>query len=413
MLIEFRVKNFRSLRDEQVLSLLASNDKTLRDTHSHQTGIKAAPHVLHSAVIYGANASGKSNLLRALQYMRGVVLESAARQPNQLYNVQPFRLDSQTSQQASAFEVIFLHQGVRYQYGFSMNQQAILDEYLFVYKAFKPQLWFRRNQEQFEYGSSFKGNKKTWQTSTRPDNLFLSVAVQLNSDMLKPVFDWFAGDLHIFNEFSQLNPMFSWQELQNPEQAQRFCHFLQAADISLAGITVEKSKTGQMMQVVQINRATGQAQVELQETLQFSSKHKVGNQEANFEWTDESTGTRNLITLYGPIQYILQKGRVLVVDELDSSLHPHLVQELVRLFHDPQRNPHGAQLIFTTHDASLLDVVGLFRRDQIWFTEKQADQSSRLYSLWDQFSPRKNESLGRAYLQGRYGAVPILGDMGQ
>ena len=104
---------------------------------------------------------------------------------------------------------------------------------------------------------------------------------------------------------------------------------------------------------------------------------------------------------------------MLVVDELDSSLHPHLVQELVQLFHDPQHNPHGAQLIFTTHDTFLLDVAGLFRRDQIWFTEKQADQSSRLYSLWDQFSPRKNESLGRAYLQGRYGAVPILGDMGQ
>ena len=393
MLIEFRVKNFRSLRDEQVFSLLASNDKTLRDTHSHQTGIKAAPHLLHSAVIYGANASGKSNLLRAWQGMRDVVLQLTPRQPNEPYHdVQPFRLDSQTSQQASAFEVIFLHQGVRYQYGFSMNQQAILDEYLFVYKAFKPQLWFRRNQEQFEYGSSFKGNKKTWQTSTRPDNLFLSVAVQLNSDMLRPVFDWFAGDFHIFNELRPLNPMFSLQQLEQSEQAQRYCHFLQAADISLAGITVEKSKTGQMGIIF---------------------KHKAGNQEANFEWMDESTGTRNLIMLYGPIQDILQKGRVLVVDELDSSLHPHLVQELVRLFHDPQHNPHGAQLIFTTHDTSLLDVPGLFRRDQIWFTEKQADQSSRLYSLWDKFSPRKNESLGRAYLQGRYGAVPILSDMGQ
>ena len=145
MLIEFRVKNFRSLRDEQVLSLVASKDKTLQDTHTQATGISAAPAVLRSAVVYGANASGKSNLIKALQYMRGVVTESAtAMQPSQTFAVQQFRLDAVSVGQPSEFEVTFLNDGVRYQYGFAMTTQRIVSEHLLVYKSFKPQHWFTR-----------------------------------------------------------------------------------------------------------------------------------------------------------------------------------------------------------------------------------------------------------------------------
>ena len=139
MLVEFRTQNFRSLRDEQVLSLVASPDKSLLDTHALDTGLKAAPHVLKSAVVYGANASGKSNLIKALQYMRDVVLMSATLQPGQAFaRLQPFRLDAVSASQPTAFEVTFILDGVRYQYGFAMNAQRIVSEQLLVYKASKP-----------------------------------------------------------------------------------------------------------------------------------------------------------------------------------------------------------------------------------------------------------------------------------
>jgi hypothetical protein len=146
MLVEFRVENFRSLRDEQVLSLVASKDKTFEDTHTLGTGLKAAPSLVRSAAIYGANAGGKSNLIKALQYMRGVVMESATViQPGQTYAVQPFRLDAESASQPTEFEVTFILDGVRYQYGFAMTMQRIVSEHLLVYKAFKPQRWFDRH----------------------------------------------------------------------------------------------------------------------------------------------------------------------------------------------------------------------------------------------------------------------------
>ena len=170
MLVEFRVKNFRSLRDEQVLSLVASNDKTLIDSHALMTGLNAVPALLRSAVVYGANASGKSNLIKAMQFMRGVVTESATiMQPAQAFNVQPFRLSSESNHQPTEFEITFMLQGVRYQYGFSLTSHRILSEYLLVYKAFKPQRWFDRyvdtetGKDVYEFGTGLKGPKSVWE----------------------------------------------------------------------------------------------------------------------------------------------------------------------------------------------------------------------------------------------------------
>lgn len=392
MLIEFRIKNFRSLRDEQVLSLVASTDKTLLDTHALDSGLKAAPHLLKSAVVYGANASGKSNLIKALQYMRGVVLESAALPPGQTFDrLHPFKLDATSGGLPTEFEITFILAGVRYQYGFAMNAQRIVSEQLRVYKAFKPQRWLDRHfdaesgKDVYESCPSLKGAKNLWEGATRPNALFLSVAVQLNSDALRPVFDWFANKLVIFNEQSPLSPQFSVQMLKREEQRKAICEFLRAADISIADIEV----------------------VTKQAVDEVKFHHITEHGKAVFDLMDESSGTRNLLFLTGPILDILNKGQTLVVDELDTSLHTLLVQALVRLFHRPEINTGGAQLIFTTHDTSLLDAYGLFRRDQVWFVEKRPDQSSSLYPLLE-FSPRKNEALERGYLQGRYGALPLL-----
>lgn len=416
MLLEFRVTNFRSLRDEQVLSLVASKDKTLQDTNTLTTGIGAAPFLLRSAVIYGANAGGKSNLIKALQYMRGVVAESATViQPGQHFAVQPFRLDAESAGQPSEFEVTFLLDGVRYQYGFAMTAQRIVSEHLLVYKAFKPQRWFTRQfdastgKDVYDFGSGLKGSKSLWEGATRPNSLFLSMAVQLNSEALNPVFDWFVNKLVIFNEQAPLNPQISIQMLKQAEGRKDICNFLSAADISIADIDVETRKVPG--QAVHFDLVAGKTEVRTEEMEEHRLRfHHVTEQgRAVFDLPDESNGTRNLLFLAGPVLGILNKGLTLVIDELDTSLHTLLVRELVRLFHHPGINTGGAQLIFTTHDTSLLDAPDLLRRDQIWFVEKDRDQASTLVAL-SEFSPRKNEALERGYLMGRYGGVPFLNE---
>ncbi len=414
MLVEFRVENFRSLRDEQVLSLVASKDKTFEDTHTLETGLKAAPRLLRSAAIYGANASGKSNLIKALQYMRGVVMESATViQPGQTYAVQPFRLDAESADQPTEFEVTFILDGIRYQYGFAMTTQRIVSEHLLVYKAFKPQRWFDRHFDEstgkdvYDFGPGLKGPKNLWEGATRPNALFLSMAVQLNSEALRPVFGWFAGGLVILNEQAPLGPQVSIQMLKQAEGRKQICDFLSAADISIADIEVVTRKVPG--QAVHFDLAAGKTEVrsEEMEEHQLRFSHVTEQGRALFDLMDESNGTRNLLFLAGPVMDILRKGLTLVIDELDTSLHTLLVRELVRLFHCPDVNTGGAQLIFTTHDSSLLDAQNLFRRDQVWFVEKDRDQVSALVSL-SEFSPRKNEALERGYLMGRYGAVPFL-----
>ena len=414
MLVEFRIKNFRSLRDEQVLSLVASTDRTLRDTHTLPTGIKAAPALLRSAVLYGANASGKSTLIKALQFMRGVVVESATVvQPGHTFAVQPFRLDAESTAQPTEFEVTFLRNGVRYQYGFAMTAQRIVREHLLVYKAFKPQRWFERRfdtetgKDRYDFGPGLKGAKNLWEGATRSNALFLSMAVQLNSEALRPVFDWFLNQLVIFNEQARLNPQVSVQMLKQPEGRKAICNFLAAADISIADIDVVTRKVPG--QAVHFDLVAGKTEVrneELEEN-QLRFHHVTDQGRAVFELADESDGTRNLLFLAGPTLDILGRGLTLVIDELDTSLHTLLVRELVRLFHRPEVNTGGAQLLFTTHDTSLLDACGLFRRDQVWLVEKGHDQASTLISL-NEFSPRKNEALERGYLMGRYGGVPFL-----
>ncbi len=415
MLIEFRVKNFRSLRDEQTLSLVADKDKSLQESSTMPSGIKAAPTLLRSMAIFGPNAGGKSNLIKALQFMRAVVAESASvMQPGQAFHTQSFRFEATSVAQPTEFDVSFVLDGIRYQFGFALTAQRITREYLLVYKAFKPQLWFERyfdeesGKDLYDFGTGLKGPKSVWEGATRPNALFLSMAVQLNSEQLQPVFAWFVKQLAIFNEITPLGQHFSIEMLRKPEGKRAICDFLTSADISISDIEVVTRKVSG--QAVHFDMAAEKKEVrnEEQEVHELLFHHVTDHGEAVFSLGDESMGTRNLLFLTGPVLEILDKGMVLVVDELGSSLHPLLVRRLVELFQNSRFNKKGAQLIFTSHDTSLLD-PDLFRRDQIWFVEKDRDQASKLYPLSD-FSPRKNEALERGYLMGRYGALPFLGD---
>ena len=415
MLLEFRVKNFRSLRDEQVFSMVASKDKDQLQTHTSPTEVLAASRALNTAAIYGANASGKSNLVKAIQFMRGVVVESAAlTQPGQTYDgLHSFRLDDEVADTPTEFEVSFISEGVRYEYAFSMTRHQIVGEHLKVYKAFKPQLWFSRDYDDaershiYKFGPALKGDKKLWERSTRENALFLSMAAQLNSAMVKPVFDWFLKDLVIFNEWSAPILDYTVQRISDPKTKEHIVQFLKSADISVDDIEVEtKTVKGHNFQ---IDLATGLSEKRSQdiEQTKIFFKHRTRQGIVRFEIPEESHGTRVFFELAGPLLDILQNGKTVFFDEIERGLHPKLVEQIIALFHNPEVNLNGAQLIFTTHNTVLLDVYGLLRRDQIWFVEKDVEQATSIFPLTD-FSPRKGEAIGRGYLQGRFGGLPFF-----
>ena len=412
MLLEFRVQNFRSIRDEQVLTLVASRYKELADTNLMPTGLKGIDQAVRSVVVYGANASGKTTVLAALAYMSSMVAKSAGHPPGQPLDVLPFKLDPSSVEQPSQFEMTFVLKGVRYQYGFSLIKQRIIEEWLLVYRTAKPQQWFRRtfdvgaNADRYEFSSYLTGPRQLWQQATRPTTLFLSVAAQLNSAMLTVVYQWLSRIAS-----PQLNQT-TEQWFQREQGRQAIQHLLVSADTGIQSLEFIARKQRQQGIHIEFGeegpRVAGRDWQETEVLVPQFLHRTVSGTAANFELQEESQGTQRLYGLAGLLLNVLDSGEVLLADELDSSLHPHLVRQLIGLFHNPKTNPHGAQLVFSTHDTSLLDQT-LFRRDQIWFTEKGADQATRLYPLTS-FSPRKGEALERGYLAGRYGAVPFFGD---
>jgi AAA15 family ATPase/GTPase len=414
MLLEFRLANYRSFGEESTFSLVANSDQEHRETNVAETGLRALPRALRSSVVYGANASGKSNLLRAMQYMRRLVRGSFALQPTQKLNVQPFMLDATLKNEPTLFEVTVLLEGIRYQYGFKLTQERVVGEWLYVYQRAKAQRWLERStapetgKDTYEPTSFLTGQKSVWQDATRPNALFLSTAVQLNSEQLKPLYRWFGESLIVYLDGGHIPFDFTTEMVQSPEGEIAVRDMLGSADLAIASIGTERRKGSHGF--FHFDTATGKSSSSTEESefLIPTFEHRAGSTAAKFEYSDESQGTQKLFSLAGPILDVLTNGKVLVIDELDRSLHPLLVRQIVNTFHDPAQNKAGAQLIFTTHDTSLLD-TRLLRRDQIWFSEKQSNQSSLLVPLTE-FAPRKGEALEKGYLSGRYGGIPILSE---
>lgn len=415
MFVEFSVKNFRSLRDEQTLSMVSGSDRAHLDTHTIDTGLKTVPRLNRGSVVFGANASGKSNLIFAMATMRNMVLFSMS-MPDAARADQytPYRLDRVSAREPTEFEVMVLIDGVRYQYGFSYDAQRIRDEWLIVYKTGKGQTWFDRqwNDSKGEhawtpFSSYFTGPKETWRQATRPAALFLTTAIQLNNEQLKPLWNWFANSLAIVDWTGFLGINQTLQKLDDPAFKARVMKLLRAADLHIADIQVDKVPGHQVEFKLELGKPPELAARD-QEVPVVKYVHKLENEESvAFDSRYESAGTQRLLSFVGPILDALENGKLLVIDEMDSSLHPLVVRFILRLLHDPESSKAGAQLLMTTHDTSLLD-TDLLRRDQYWFIEKNERQASRLYPLTD-FSPRKNEALGRAYLRARYGGVPFIG----
>lgn len=417
MLVEFSVTNFRSIRERQTLSLVAASGKEHRDRNVLVPAAPATPDVLRSAVIYGPNAAGKSNFILALRFVRDFVLNSASKgQKDDAIPVVPFLMDAEAAEQPSEFEVVFIEHDVRYQYGFRLTSQRVEAEWLIAYPKGSPQRWFEReaDADDWGFGPNFRGQRKVWQAATRGNALFLSTAVQLNAEQLGPVFDWFRRRLRIINPYARVTADFSVKQCtENTPLRSRIIEFLAMADLGIGDVTVEHRKFGASKYVTRFPEAVRQQvlkDMEDEEVTEVRFSHRTPDgRDVLLDIDEESGGTQKLFALAGPWLDVLANGWVLVIDELDTSLHPLLMRQLASMFHDPALNTKGAQLVFSTHDTSILDRE-IFRRDQVWFVEKDRSLQSHLYPLSD-FSPRKEENFARGYLQGRYGALPFVGGL--
>jgi uncharacterized protein len=401
MLIQFRVENHRSLRDEQVLSMVAAkvDEGDARFIRPADLGEALLPAV----ALYGANASGKSNVLGALGFMSDAVLRS-----HRLWDPEggtpqdPFALSSKANE-PSLYEVDIAVDGMRCRYGFVLSAARVEEEWLYAWPHGQKETWFEREGDAFAFGAHLHGENDVIRGLTRPNSLFLSAAAQNNHMMLLPVYGWFhparfdlrGGRAARRLPLPRLGELFSGEKQRIQDAIGRL---LQAADTGIVDIRVDKRDDPA--------GTSGGRRVSLY------LRHKTDDEERSWlPLASESDGTITLLDIALDLVRILERGGLLCVDELEASLHPMVALELLRLFHDPKQNPQGAQLVFTTHDTNLLgDVCGNtpLRRDQVWFTEKDKDGATHLYPLSD-FHPREEENLERGYLQGRYGAVPYLG----
>jgi uncharacterized protein len=413
MLIRFSAENFLSISEKQELTLVASSLKDLPDSliKLEQSNYDLLP----VAAIYGANASGKTNILRSLHFISHAV-ESSHRiwEPGKGTRRSPF-LFGDSSNKPSSFEVEFVQTGVRYRYGFSLDSEKILEEWLYAYPNGKQQRWFTRAEVPeriFSFSRDLPGEKtRTIEGLTRPNSLYLSAAAQNNLEFFMPVYDFLVKELRFSFSREQLSRK-TLKMCADDRYKGLFLQYLKAADLGVLGLRIEEAELDDEGKrfVTAIRDALPkehQGAFELTMTQPWFQHGGQGGPPVELSIHNESAGTVAYFSLLGPVVETLEGGGVLCVDELSSSLHPLLALELVRVFGDRKRNPRGAQIIFNTHDTNLLD-SSLLRRDQVWFTEKDSSGATHLYPLSD-FKPRKNENLERGYLQGRYGAVPFLG----
>lgn len=429
MLIRFRARNFRSLKEEQELSLVAGSLKDSLEAVTRIEGLGLG--LVRAAAIYGANASGKSNVIKALAYMSNAV-QNSQRQwaPEGPIPREPFLLDPQSKLDPSSFEVDLLLDGVRFHYGFALNDREILEEWLDAYPIGKRQMWFKRNHQVFTFGKKLVGNNDAIERLTRPNSLFLSAAAQNNHEGLLPLYRWFAerlGYVHRERGPAIVNTALMCRDAGFKSWVSQA---LQSADLGIVDVHVreevfvvpppppELSKKEKLLAeefattmrrfAEKVEQQTNKGFGLPEKRLVVSLIHKGSGRKAiPFSLENESDGTVAFYGLLGPLVHFVGSGGTLCVDELDASLHPSLALGVLDYFNNPKWNPQGAQIIFTTHDTNILDRSSL-RRDQIWFTEKDAEGGTHLYPLTD-FKPRKNENLERGYLQGRYGAVPFIG----
>lgn len=394
MLIEFSVNNYKSIKDDLTLNMM---------------DLKNSSKALPSAVLYGANASGKSNVLHAMKMMRRIVLNvdrimlSTDKLP---YN--PFRLSSQTESAPTSFDVVFEKEFKKYKYGFSYNSKEIVSEYLMVYESARPTTIYEFEKNVFKPNSKIPSLKKI----VKPKNfLYLWEADKQNVEPAKVVLEWFDELIHIsFDDEGGLRGVFSqkWLDfLDEKTQKDMIVAFLQTADTGIKDVLKDSSG---------LKMADGSFEVFFVDSPQSVitihekfGKNKQKEGVAYFDlFKDESTGTKKMFFIAELFIMALQYGSILFLDEMDANLHPILTRELIEFFNNPEINTLGAQLVFTSQDTNLLD-LSLLKKEQIYFVEKDRFGGSHLASLSDYNNVRNSDKVEKNYILGKYGAIPYIG----
>lgn len=422
MLIDFTVENFRSFADAQTLSLIASTDSSSGSNVVDGGDFR----LLKACAIYGANASGKSNLIKSLRFMKWLVVHSATKLNlgDPIKDVQPFRLDRQWRAKPSELEIRLLLHGTEYRYGFSVTSERVHSEWLERKRPggrFTQELLREYDPDsgktQWNLRGALKTQAKAAVAATRDNGLFLSRAAQMNVKLVEELYLWFR------NGFLEAD-LSDWFEMSPHETAERISEdegfrlrverLIRDADIGIAQLATKEEPT------IDLDTLPGDVREELSRlkvklvTYKLRVFHRDRNSGEPIEFSlekDESQGTQQFLAAIGPTLTALDTGSLLVVDEFDCSMHPLLTWKLVELFQSKEANSKGAQLVFATHDTNLMD-PSLLRRDQIWLTERNAAGATQLFSLFDfrdQRSPRKDEAFEKNYLAGRYGGVPNFG----
>lgn len=394
MLVEFRVKNYGCFRDEQVLSFVPVREKSLQEENIYKTGCTAIQDLLLVAVIYGANSGGKSTLLSALQSMLAISL--FAEESDTMYKipVKQFLFDEESRKNPTEFEIFFLHEGYIYQYGFSCTEDRILDEYLFCYAKTRRQTIFDRHYDKindtyvYKFGKYLHGKKKTLCTLTNEKNTFLCIAAKKNNQLFSVWSKLISLSIVITKKNFQDNKTVNKNILTDKILKDRICSFFYSSDIPIKDIKINTNN----------------------ENYIALFKYEKNDNKFFITEEDESYGIIQLYKYLPEILNALEKGSVICIDNLDSGLHPILMERLVYTFQMRKRNPYGAQLLFSTHDISLLrNDPQILRRDQIWFVERHSDLSSHLYSLAE-FRRSRETDFAKIYMNGLVGGVPTLSD---
>ena len=425
MLIDFTVENYRSIREPQTLSLMATSAKEL-DQNVFLLEREPKIRLLKSAVIYGANASGKSNLLRAMGTMLAYIHNATnlkVGDPIPYYD--PFRLDPAYAEKPTRFEMEFVVEAVRYRYFVSFRRNKVEEEGLYFYpKKVESCLFHRKNGKPIVFGDYLKGPQRVIENQLIDNTLFLSKAANSKNEMVEFIYRHITENFIIDMNTASGKYFYltvSTSQLLGNRKNTFYNEFvqklLQTADSSLEKFEIRKKKTSsyQLELPKDIPEDFNQFINDLfsyKITTSHKISHSYGDDVVSFNLADESDGTQKTFELAGMLLLSITRGATLIIDELNNSLHPIITRFIIEMYCNKKTNPNNAQLIFATHDVTLLDSKQ-FRRDQIWFTEKDNNGQTNLFSLseFDSKEVRKDTPFGRWYLSGRFGAVPIVNDI--
>lgn len=402
MILEFSIKNFLSYKERVVFSMLANSSLGLDDNYI----ISDDKRILKTSAIYGANASGKTNLFKILTMIIFMLRSSNNADINAKLPIIPFKFDKESINKPSEFEIKFILEDIRYVYGFIADTNQIYEEYLYYYpNGREAKIFDRININDYSFPQKDEKILNDIASKNAPNKFFIATATNWNYEKTKLPYKFLSIDINTFNNLSELREVAYKEYLKNNIDVKIFAlDFLKKADFNIEDYKVIETEIPDEV-LAAIPDFIKNAMKEKPKAFTTLFKHKGSEIELTYE--EESMGTQIIFSFIPFIMDALNNKKVIIVDELDKSLHPYLVEMIVQLFNDSEMNKAGSQLIFNTHDTNLLK-LNILRRDQIWFTEKDSENGiSDLYPLSD-FSVRKSENVEKGYMLGRYGAVPFI-----